>query len=220
MAFGDNGQVVDQLAKGYTITVKPDMYKWLLANGFVYQFLFPVKTPGAYQYRVAVRDAIGGSIGSASQFLEVPNLKKKGLTLSSIVIENISGDQWKGLAAGTVTGVGSSSATDTALRRVAGNSVLRYGYEIYNAKLDPSRQPHLTARIRIFKDGKLFYEGKDNPVDITGQADLQRIPTSGALAIGKTLQAGDYVLQVVVTDTLAKQKQQIATQFVEFEVVQ
>jgi len=33
------------------------------------------------------------------------------------------------------------------------------------------------------------------------------------------MSAGDYVLQVVVTDTLAKQKHQIATQFVEFEIV-
>jgi hypothetical protein len=31
---------------------------------------------------------------------------------------------------------------------------------------------------------------------------------------------GDYILQVIVTDNLAKEKQKIASQFVQFEVVQ
>jgi len=109
---------------------------------------------------------------------------------------------------------------DTALRQVAGGGVLRYGYEIYNAKLDPSKEPHLMARVRVFRDGKLFYEGRDAAIQIEGQNDPQHLKNAGALAIGKNMDPGDYVLQVVVTDTLAKQKQQIATQFIEFEVVQ
>ena len=75
------------------------------------------------------------------------------------------------------------------------------------------------ARVRVFRDGKLFYEGKDAPIETKGQTDLQHLKNAGALAIGKSMEPGDYVLQVVVTDTLAKQKQQIATQFIEFEVV-
>jgi VWFA-related protein len=219
MAFGDNGQVVDQLVKGYDLTLSGERYKELLKEGFIYEFTLPVKKAGAYQYRVAVRDAIGGSVGSASQFIQVPDLKKKGLTLSGIVIQQMTAEEWRGLASGTASNL-SSANTDTALRRITGGGVLRYGYEIYNAKLDQQKQPHLSARIRLFRDGKLLYEGKDIHVDVKGQSDMQHIRNAGALAIGKTLEPGDYALQVVVTDTLAKQKQQIATQFIDFEVMQ
>ncbi|MBV9241767.1 MAG: VWA domain-containing protein [Acidobacteria bacterium] len=218
MSFGDNGRIVDQLAKGYTLSLKAETYQRLLKSGFVYQFTFPVKKPGAYQYRVAIRDATAGTVGSASQFIQVPDLKKKGLTLSSIVLQSISAEEWQGLPSrpGAET---TTAAADTALRRVSPNHVLRYGFEIYNSKLDPSKQPRLTMRVRVFRDGKVFYDGQAAPVSVADQSDLQHIKAAGALAIGKTMQPGDYVFQVIVTDSLAKEKQQISTQFVEFEVV-
>ncbi len=91
MSFGDNGEPVDKIAKTYTLTLKADAFQRLIADGFIYQFVFPVKTPGAYQYRVAIRDSQGGKVGSASQFIEVPNLKKNRLALSSIVLESLTG---------------------------------------------------------------------------------------------------------------------------------
>ncbi|MEQ1644059.1 MAG: VWA domain-containing protein, partial [Pyrinomonadaceae bacterium] len=221
MSFGDNGQPIDQLAKGYTLTLKSEAYKKIIADGFIYHFLFPVKKPGAYQYRVAIRDSVGGRVGSASQFIEVPDLKKKRLTASSIVLENLSPEQWR--RAGEQNSplpIGSDPMSDTALRRVKQNSALRYGFEIYNAVLDTAKRPQLTMRIRVFRDGKLVLDGKPNPVGIDGQADLQRIRSSGAIAIGAQMEAGDYILQVIITDPLAKKKQQIATQFVQFEIVQ
>lgn len=220
MSFGDNGQPIDQLAKGYTLTLKPEAYKKIIADGFIYHFLFPVKKPGAYQYRVAIRDAQGGRVGSASQFIEVPDLKKKRLTASSIVLENLSPEQWR--RAGEQNSplpIGSNPMSDTALRRVKQNSVLRYGFEIYNAVLDTAKRPQLTMRVRVFRDGKLILDGTPSPVSIDGQTDLQRIRSSRAIAIGAQMEADDYILQVIITDPLAKKKQQIATQFVQFEIV-
>ena len=98
--------------------------------------------------------------------------------------------------------------------------MLRYGFEIYNAKLDQAKQPHLQTRIRVFRDGKLILDGKQTPFDLRGQTDLQHLKSAGAIAIGDKLSAGDYILQVIATDELAKAKQQIATQFVQFEIVE
>ena len=50
--------------------------------------------------------------------------------------------------------------------------------------------------------------------------NMQRVIVSGALGLGDKMLPGDYVLQVIINDTLAKTKQQIATQHVQFEVVQ
>jgi VWFA-related protein len=214
-SFGDNGQVVDRLAKTYTLTLKPGAYARVLANGFVYRFVFPVKKPGAYQYRVAIRDAQGGRVGSASQFIEVPDLGKNRLTASSIILENLTPDQWKSISL-TGASAGTDPVADTALRRVKLGSVLRYGYEVYNAKLDPSKRPQLTTKIRVFREGELVLDGKQTPFDLTGQTDLSHLRVGGAVRIGEKLAAGDYILQVIVTDQTAKK---IATQFVQFEVV-
>jgi hypothetical protein len=216
MSFGDNGQVVDRLAKSYTLRLKADAYSRTVANGFVYRFAFPVKKAGAYQYRVALRDTQGSHIGSASQFIEVPDLKKGRLTVSSIVLENLSEDQWRNISL-TGASAGSDPVADTALRRVKLGSVLRYGYEVYNAKLDSSKRPLLSTKIRVFRGGDLVLDGKPTPFDLGTQNDLAHLRVGGAVRIGDKLVAGDYILQVIVTDQAAKAR--IATQFVQFEVV-
>ena len=218
-SFGDNGQIVDQIGRSYTLNVKGDGYKKILAEGFVYHFAFPVKKPGAYQYRVAIRDSQGGTVGSASQFIEVPNLKKNRLNLSSIVLEDLSPEQWQQLSTASEKPISADPMTDTALRRAHLGYVLRYGIEIYNAALDASKKPNLTARVRVFRDGKLLLDGKPLQIDPAGQNDTTHLGWSGAISLGKGMAAGDYILQIIVTDNLAKEKQKIATQFVQFEVV-
>ena len=219
-SFGDNGQLVDQIAKTYTLNIKGDAYKKLTADGFIYHFSFPVKKPGAYQYRIAIRDVQGGKIGSASQFIEVPNLKKNNIALSSIVIEDITQAEWNKLADPNAARPATNPMGDTALRRIKIGTVVRYGYEIYNAKLNTSKQPQLQTKVRVFRDGKLILDGAQKPFELLGQTNMQQLKAAGAIAIGAKMDTGDYILQIVVTDTLAKEKSRIATQFVQFEVVE
>ena len=221
VSFGENGLVVDQIAKTYTLRVKDEEYRKIISDGFVYHFTFPVKKPGAYQYRVAIRDSETQKVGSANQFIEVPNLKKSRLTISGIVLENLTADQWKKSMNGqplTDPKDATDPMTDTSLRRFKRGTVLRYGFEIYNAKLDASQKPQIATQLRIFRDGKSLLDGKSVPLDVSGQSDLLRLKSVGALSLGGEMQAGEYILQIVVTDSLAKQKRQIATQFVQFEI--
>ncbi len=220
MSFGDNGQPIDQVAKTYSLILKPEGYKRAMADGFVYHFIFPVKKHGAYQYRVAVRDGQGNGIGSASQFIEVPNLRQGRLTLSSIVLETLSEAEWRLKADPSSRTVVTDPKTDTALRRIKKGSVLRYGFEVYNAKLDAARQPALKTKVRVFRDGELILNGSEKPIDLLGQRDMQHVKTTGALAIGQKMVAGDYILQIIVTDDRAKPKHGTATQLIQFEVVQ
>lgn len=228
VTFGDNGAAIDQVAKSYTLTVKNDAYQWIQKNGFVYYFTLPVKKPGAYQFRVAIRDFQAGKVGSASQFIEVPNLKKERLTLSGIVLENLTEAQWKTFSSGAPE-LGSNQLNedtdapnpmnDTSLRRFKRGTILRYGFEIYNARTDAARKPNLTTQIRVYRDGKLILDGKQIPVDVSGQTDLERIKVAGALNLLNAMQAGDYILQIIVMDNLAKEKRKISTQFIQFEVI-
>ncbi len=221
--FGDNGLATDQISQTYTLTLKKEEYQKFLGHGFVYYFTFPVKKPGAFQMRVAVRDHTSEKVGSASQFVEVPNLKKDRFTLSGVVLENVAFEQWQKQQAGQSSVVidknekQSDSMSDTALRSFKRGTVLRYGFEVYNAK---SGIQNLQMQTKIFREGKLIFEGKPKPLDSPGQTDAQHINAFGALNLGTEMQLGDYVLQIIITDTAAKEKNKIAAQFVQFEVIE
>ena len=62
-------------------------------------------------------------------------------------------------------------------------------------------------------------EGQPKSFDLAGQTDMEHLKTFGASSIGTDMERGDYVLQGIVTDGLAKAKNQISTQYIQFEVV-
>ena len=134
--------------------------------------MLPVKKPGPYQFRVAVRDPSDGKVGSASQFVEVPDLKKAGAVVSGIVLDSFSAAEWQQISAGKNVQTASDPLDDTSLRRFKGDTVIRYGFEVYNAKLDASRKPALSTKIRVFRDGKLVLDGQQLPLELLGQTDM------------------------------------------------
>ncbi len=219
-SFNDKGIAADQIRKTYTLSVRPEGYQKILNEGFVYFFTFPVKKAGPYQYRVAIRDTQSGKIGSANQFIQIPDVKKGRLTASSILIESHSTADWAKLFDANAGIARSTLQTDTALRTIKLGTVLQYGFEVYNAKLDSARKPSLQSRIRVFRDGQLVLDGKPIPVDLNGQTDMKRVQLSGALSLSEQMLPGDYILQVIVTDQLAKKKEQVTAQHIQFEVVQ
>ena len=218
-SFDERGAIADQLGKTYTISLPDEMYKKVLAEGFVYYFKFPIKTPGAYQYRVAIRDMGSGRIGSAGQFVLVPDLGKQQLVTSSLVIENISAEQWTRAFDKATPLVPTNPLSDTALRRVKVGSVLKWGMEIYNSALNGKMQADLRTRVRVFQEGKLILDGEEKTVETLGQPDVKHLRAFGAVSIGSQMPPGDYILQVIVNDRLAKPGKQVASQHVQFEVL-
>ena len=223
MNFGDNGVVADQISQTYTVNLKKDDYQKFIDEGFVYYFTFAIKKPGAYQMRVAIRDHATEKVGSASQFIEVPNLKKNRLTLSGVILENLSLAQWNAQAQTNQSKIvvdknekQPDSMTDTALRTYKRGTVLRYGFEIYNAK---SAAQNLQIQTRIFRDGKAIFESKPKPPDASEQTNSPSINATGALSLGTEMPPGDYILQIIITDPAAKEKNNTAAQFVQFEIV-
>ena len=54
-----------------------------------YNFQFERLAPGLYQVRVVARDAASGSVGGASQWVGIPDLKKRKLALSSLLVGTV-----------------------------------------------------------------------------------------------------------------------------------
>ena len=221
VGFGDNGAAVDQISKTYTMNLKKDVYDRFMKSGFVYDFTFPIKKAGAYQLRVAMRDHASGKVGSANQFVEVPNLKKNRLTLSGIGLENISFDNWnkrnRGIA---VNDIESNPLIDTSLRQFKRGTVLNYGFTIFNTKAAAGAPANLTSQIKLFLDGKPIFEGNPQSVPTAGQANPKAINYAASLSFGTTMASGEYVLQIIIIDNLAKEKRKTVSQFVQFEIVE
>jgi len=234
VTFGDNGRVIDSRDQTGTLKMNEETYRAALRDGVVYSFDVPVKKAGVYQLRMAVRDTATERTGSASQFVEVPDLKKDRLTLSGVVVSGMGENDQANATRSTVATTGAQAdgqvaegaASETrahgspAVRRFRPKSTLAFGYVIYNARLDKATsRPQLTAQTRIFRDGQPVYTGNATPLGLAQPVDLNRIPLSGRLQLGSNLTPGEYVLQVVVTDALAKEKYRTATQWIDFEIV-
>lgn len=222
-SFGENGETIDQVGRAYRLSVPPETYKQMMEEGFVYSFVFPVKKAGAFQMRVAVRDAVSSKLGSASQFVETPDLKKGRLETSGIVLENFVEDPSKEplqhMTVNDITVGKGDPRTDTSLRKFQQGTFLRYILEIYNAKLGKDQKPNLQTQIRVFRDGKPVLNNAPKPFDIGDQKDLDRLLFGGKLALGNELPIGEYILQVIVKDNLAKEKNNLTSQWVQFEIV-
>ena len=233
--FDGEGRVVEQVENRARIEVRGDSLEHVRREGVEYVLNVPIKKPGAYQLRIAVRDATSGKVGSASQLIEVPNLKKNRLALSGIVLR---GSDWPNAsplsqpAARARSNPSDAEVEDDAaaedlslnhspsVRRFGRRVMLDYGYVVYNAQLDPAtRQPRVKTQLRLFREGRQVYEGTPAPLDLQGQTNPKRLLAGGRLRLGEAMEPGHYVLQVVVWDELAKEKQRIATQWMDFELL-
>ena len=222
VAFGDNGLPVDSKDSVYTISVKGPTYDIILKNGFVYVLIMPIKAPGVYQYRVAVRDSNSGKIGTASQVVEIPNLSKQKLSISSLAVENVSLSIWQNIKQnkiGTNPGqmhIASSLLYDTVLKQFPAGTVLRYGFEVYNAKFDGKSPPRVETQAKILQNDRTVVEGKPIKFDAGSQQDPKHAKVSGAIMLTDNLLAGDYVLQITVFDTLSRQR---SVQIFPFQII-
>jgi VWFA-related protein len=225
MNFGANGAPTDQLSKTFTIDTKGKTYQNIVENGFVYDVGLLIKKAGAYQMRVAIRDHATNKIGSANKFIQVPTLKKGGLTLSGIIVDNISYKKWESILNSNEPPELTEEKDlppmmDTASPEFKKGTVLTYGFDIYNAQTDKENNSQITMRTRLFRDNKVIFEGKDAAIPPSQNPKSKIKKATGAINLGTEMEPGEYILQIIVTDKLARQKNQIATQYVQFEIVE
>ncbi|HZS47566.1 MAG TPA: VWA domain-containing protein [Blastocatellia bacterium] len=229
VTFGENGEVVDQISKTERIRVRPDTYDKLLHNGLLYSMQVPVKKPGAYQLRVVMRDSVSERVGLANQYIDVPNLGKKRLTLSGMVISGFDPkptakpQQPSANSAGNPGDQGSDDSdpqASPAVRKLKVGMKMDFEFRVFNALLDPTdSKPHLKTQLHLFKDGKEVFTGKWQPYSTGKVSDSTRLTAGGTLTLGRDLAPGDYVVEIVVVDELAKEKQNSAVQWTDFEIV-
>jgi VWFA-related protein len=160
-------------------------------SGVVYNYKAKL-TPGIYQVRTAVRDEKSQRVGSATQWIEIPDLASKKLTLSSLLLRPIR----KGATA---------SAPETQFsvdHHFSRTSQLNFFVFIYNASRNSSAKPDLTAQVEVFHHGKSIVSTPVRTLMTAGMSDLQRIPYAGQFQL-ESMPTGRYELQVTIVDRVA-----------------
>jgi VWFA-related protein len=181
--------------------------------GVVYNYKTPL-APGLYQVRAAVRDQKSGKVGSASQWIEIPDLTSRQLTLSSLLLgAQVFDPQKKPDAGGQQAAPQVQFSVD---RRFKKSSHLSFWVFIYNALngAGTNATPDVTAQVEMFSNGQPIVKTPVRKLNTSGMTDLQRIPYGGDFSLA-SLPPGRYELNVTITDQLAKAS---ATQRVSFLV--
>jgi len=212
MTFGDNGEVADQQGQNYTVRLERDRYSRALESGFVYTMRLRVKRPGPYQLRIALRDRGTDRIGSASQFVEVPDVTRGKLTLSSLFIQ---GTGVEGMAEGASDAVDANATV--AVRRFRRGTQAAYACYVYNATRGPARKRQIESEVRMLRDGVVVF--RSGPQAVSASASTADIAAAGILQLSAAITPGYYLLELSVTDRLAKKPTRV-TQSIDFEVIE
>jgi VWFA-related protein len=157
----------------------------------------PVKHTGPYQIRSAVRDSSSGALGSAGQYLDIPNLKKNHIVLTTP----------------RMAAVPTTDANDVsqALREFRSGSEVSFAFLIWT-----ERQPAaLDAHIELYRDNQSILT---SPVSILPVEGGSARAVKGVLRLPATVSPGQYYLKATAVEASDKQPR-TATAWSDFRVL-
>jgi VWFA-related protein len=199
--FDQFGRRKGGLSETINLDLAPDTYQRTLAEGLPYSAALELPA-GYYQIRCVVREPSSGSLGTFSKYVEIPDLTKGRIAMSSVFLFAVDSSP------------GARPAPLLASRRLTQKQELRFAAMVYNSKLKDGK-PQVHSQVFITQGNKVLYSEPDqlivspstSPVVKLGQVGLSKVPP------------GRYVLTVVVTDPLADKNNQTQARSIDFTVV-
>jgi hypothetical protein len=214
VTFDADGKVSANVDKTWRLNYPKAAYEEVLRRGLVYSTPVPMKKAGPYQLRVALRDANSEKLGSATQFVEVPDVGSGRLVVSGIVM---TAAQQQASAVSTSDDARTDIDGTPAVRIFKSGSAISYAYEILNVRTEGNDKSQLESQVRLFRDGLPIYSSPQSAINTAGQQNAKRLAVGGRLELTK-IPAGNYVMQIVVSDTRRKDKNGVMAQAMDFQV--
>jgi VWFA-related protein len=197
--FNQMGKRFGGLSETVNINLQPEQYRRALKDGVPYTASTTLG-PGFYQVRAVVREEGSGNVGTFSKYMEIPDITKGKLAMSSVFLLAVDPQ-------------GKAPTALDAVRRLSPKQDLRYVAMIYNPKLKDGK-PQLRSQMIISQGNKVLFQEPEQQVETNGTSPVVKV---GQLGLGKVA-PGRYVLTLVVTDTLADKKAGTLSQSVDFRV--
>ncbi len=205
--FDSTGKRLNNYGRTHTLKLRGEPFQQARSHGMTQELEMPMPGAGPYQLRAAVRQQSSGLIGSAMQFLEIPNLGQKSLQLSSIVLNGNSFTTGEDILAGPAT------------RSIRAGDLIEYGAMIYNPLLSPdTRSLKLEMQVSLVKDGKLVFVDKQLPLAAGQVSPGSPLSITGSLKLSSQTPPGEYVLQLAVSDLANPRKPRYALRSTDFVI--
>jgi VWFA-related protein len=208
--YNDQGKIVNTFQRNVGVTPKDASVVVPPTLRLSFSFQSPVE-PGLYQVRVASRDPKNRRTGSASQWIEIPDVNKGAFALSSVFL---------GIHPPVVTPEDKAAeALGPQLlvvpdRRFTHEAPMRFLVYAYNAAASTAGTPDIAVQVQIFRDDQPVVTTPLSKLDATGYADFTRLPYVAEVSL-KDVPAGRYELRITAIDRVAKAS---ATQHIKFTV--
>ena len=190
----DGNPVGMPFGRSFALDLGPAEYDRAIEEGLRYAHRLPLG-PGRYEVRIVAREPSLAPSGGASQWLEVPDLDAKKLTLSSLFVS---------AAAGAPSGAGEGQETlrdAQLLRRFSRSDTLYFQLYVYNAVASETGATDAVLQAQIRSGKELIAASEPQPVTLQQKDGLPLPQTSGMSLAG--LAPGAYELRVVVVDRKA-----------------
>ena len=173
-------------------------------------FTYPAKLgPGLHQVRAAVRDEKSGRMGSAHAWMEIPDLTRKQLTMSSLLL----GERTQSTVTNVSNSEGYGPVALSASHRFGRESTMRFLLFVYNTALAPADQkPDTAVQVQVIRDDQPVITTALRKISADAVTDLTRLPYAAEIPLSG-LQPGRYLLQVSVIDRISKQSTKRQTHF-------
>jgi VWFA-related protein len=170
--------------------------------------------PGLYQVRVGVRDETTARLGTAHGWIEIPDLSRGQLALSSLLL-GVRHSTTETTNASTNSDNPSSAVPLSVDHNFPADGFLRFLTIVYNAALAPAdSKPDVAVQVQIVRDGQPVTTTALKKISVEDIPDVTRIPYAAEVSLNG-LPVGRYLLQVTVVDRVAKKS---ASQQSRFEI--
>lgn len=198
------GAIIDERGRSIAefdenLTVKTGEMKAMQSRRVLYNHQLKLP-PGLHQIRIAVQEKASSRIGSAMQWIEVPDLTAGKFSLSSLFIGEID-----------KSALETGKLSVNASHRFRSGSILGFFINIYNAK--SSTTSDLVLQVQVFRDQQPVITKPLVRIDTAPAPDPARISYGEDLSLN-SLPAGKYLLAITVIDRLSKNSAQQQTRFV------
>ena len=207
----------------FDITVNEEEMIAIMENGLRISIPLTATKPGSYYVRAAAQDAATGAIGSAYQFIEIPKFKND-LAMSSIFLVTPTEDlSWISPSLSNDSSRQSMPAYSINPKNQASRSFkpgesLETVAVIYNAKNNKEKTPSLESSYSLYRNKQEIYKSK--PEEIAVPNANKNILLKKKIILSDSLEPGEYVLRIEVKDTLADEKKNLASQTLQFEIIE
>jgi VWFA-related protein len=209
--YNDQGKAGGGFSERLTVHAPTEETNSSTTPDIVYNYPLTLP-PGLYQVRMAVRDEKSGNIGSARQWIEIPDLSTHKLVLSSLIVsERMMGVPAK---SGGLPDDFQNTQDRVAVRvdhRFKRNSFLRFLVFIYTQSNVP---PDIAVQIQVVRSDQPVITTSLRSVSTEGIPDVKKLPYAADLSL-KQLPPGRYLLKVTTMDRNSKS---VASESTRFEI--